>query len=149
VQIRIRVQGAAAISAALTALGERMLAETRTAVLTVLEQVARQERTLLSLGWHPAGTPTGSLPGTPPWRVSGDLSRSTRAEPPTLRGATWTGRAGPTSAYGRIHELGGWTGAGHRTYLPARPHLRPAWEIVRPTVAATFTRAWARATRPG
>jgi hypothetical protein len=148
VQVTIRVEGTAAVSAALADIGVRVLAETRTAVEKVLGQVARQERSLLSGGWHPPGTPTGSVPGSPPWRISGDLSRSVVAEPATLRGATWTGRAGPTSAYGRIQELGGWAGAGHRTYLPPRPHLKPAWAIVRPTVRITFEAAWTRATRP-
>lgn len=28
--------------------------------------------------------------------------------------------------YARIHELGGWTGQGHRTKIPKRPYLRRA-----------------------
>ena len=147
-RVDVTVTGTAEVSAALADIGVRVLTETRVAVEKVLGQVARQERSLLSTGWHPRGTPTGSVPGSPPWRISGDLSRSVVVEPATLRGATWTGRIGPTSVYGRIQELGGWTGAGHRTYLPPRPHLKPAWMIVRPTVRTTFEAAWTKATRP-
>ncbi len=143
-----QVHGADRVSVALARMAATALERTGTTVARVLHQVERQERTMLSLGWHPHGTPTGSVPPSPPWRISGDLSRSVKVEEPTLRGATWTGRSGPTSPYGRIHELGGWTGAGHRTYLPARPHLKPAWTIVRPTVRATFVRDWTVATRP-
>lgn len=129
------------VSAALKLIGAQSVAATGVAMKQVLERVARQERVLLSLGWHPYGTRTGSVPPAPPWRISGHMSRQVKVYGPVLFGgfrARWEGKVGPDVVYGRIHELGGWTGAGHRTYLPPRPSLGPAWRIVRPTVRPTF-----------
>lgn len=140
--------GVEKVTAAFAAMIAKVEEQTGPTVKKVLGQVARHERTLLSLGYHPYGTPTGSVPPAPPWRISGDLSRSVWVEPPLRRLFVWSGRVGPTSPYGRIHELGGWTGRGRSTYLPRRPHLKPAWQIVRPSVRYTFEMTWLRATRP-
>lgn len=116
----------------------------------VMDSVALHQRALLSMGWHPPGTPTGSVPPSPPWRISGAYSRSVRRDMTRKVGRyRWAGRVGPSREvpYVRIHELGGVTGRGHRTHLPARPSLKPAWQIVKPTVHRTFATQWARATR--
>jgi hypothetical protein len=114
----------------------------RVATKSVLDKIARQERILLSLGYHPYGTPTGSRPGEPPWRIGGHLAREVKVHGPDLhagfRGARWEGAVGSSAVYARIQELGGWAGRHHRTYLPPRPHLRPAWNIVRPGVRAIY-----------
>lgn len=144
----MEVHGVEEVLAATAAMAAKTLADTGKAVRKVLHQVARQERTQLSLGWHPPGTRTGSVPPEPPWRISGHLSRSVRVQEPVLRGATWFGQMGPTAVYSRIHELSGITGAGYRTFLPKRPHLMPAWRIVEPSVLPTFINTWARSTRP-
>jgi len=39
---------------------------------------------------------------------------------------SWTLTLGSDVPYARIHEFGGWTGAGHRTHIPQRPYLRRA-----------------------
>ena len=130
------------MSVALLLLRGELISAARDALVRSLEQVARQERTLLSLGWHSPGTPTGSVSPQPPWRVSGHLSRSVMTTRPRLswgwRGLAWKGSVGADAVYARIHELSGWTGRGHKTYLPPRPHLRPAWEIARPMVRPVF-----------
>lgn len=141
--MKIVVRGVDRVVAGLAAIVAREVEATPDAVEQVLQRVARQEKTLLSLGWHERGTPTGSAPGSPPWRISGALMGSVFVEPARPSGAfSWSGRVGPTSRYGRIHELGGNTGRGHRTYLPPRPHLAPAWRIVRPSVPSVFRGAW-------
>jgi hypothetical protein len=130
--------------------GVLLVAATGVAMKDLLDRVARQERVLLSLGWHPFGTPTGSIPPAPPWRVSGLMSRQVKTFGPFLIGIirpSWQGKVGPDVVYGRIHELGGWTGAGHRTYLPPRPSLGPAWRIVRPTVRPRFEHELKKAIR--
>ena len=38
----------------------------------------------------------------------------------------WRMKMGSDVPYARIHELGGWTGRGHKTKIPKRPYLRPA-----------------------
>lgn len=126
----------------------RIDAASRDSTEKVLKQVARQEKTLLSLGWHPPGTPTGSVSPDPPWRISRHLRSEVKTDGPHPSGPHgWWGRVGSTAIYARIQELGGVTGRGHRTRLPPRPHLKPAWAIVRPTVRRTFMRAWAAAVR--
>lgn len=156
---RTRVTGVPEVSAAFALMMATTTEATGDTVSKVLHQVKRHERTQLSRGWHPPGTPTGSIPPNPPWRVSGDLSRSVEVEEPHLAGWLWTGRMGPTAVYARIQELGGFVrianlgsvGPQRRSsyaYLPPRPHLRPAWDIVRPTVRHTFYDAWTRSTRP-
>lgn len=130
--------------------GVQLVAAAGVAMETTLKRVARQERVLLSLGWHPYGTPTGSVSPSPPWRISGRMSRSVKVFGPTLFGVIrpkWVGQVGPDVVYGRIHELGGWAGAGHRSYLPPRPSLGPAWRIVRPGVKAIFEHQLKRATK--
>jgi len=133
---------------ALTELGARYEKATEKATSHVLHQVQHQQRNMLSIGEHDEGTPTGSVPPMPPWRISGTLSRSVWVEEPKFSLGGWTGRVGPTAIYGRIQELGGWTGAGHRTHLPARPSLKPAWAIVRRTAMSTYAKYWALAQHP-
>lgn len=123
---------------------------TQQGVTHVLEQTQRQQKTLLSLGVHRRGTPTGSVAPNPPWRISGDLRASVEVEKGhRIAENRWMGRVGPSTRtpYGRIQELGGWTGRHHATKLPARPSLKPAWKVVRPTAGKTMARYWAEATR--
>lgn len=129
------------ISLKIRLLQKSLTAAAGMALRTTLERVARQERVLLSMGWHPAGTRTGSAPGQPPWRVSGHMSRQVKVYGPIFIGGwrpRWEGKVGPDVVQGRIQELGGWAGAGHRSYLPPRPSLGPAWRIVKPGVRVVF-----------
>ena len=92
--------------------------------------MVRETQTELSRASHPKGTPTPSAPGSPPAIVRGDLRRRVRAKPVTGGPLRWETTVGSTVVYARIHELGGDTGRGHRTHLPARPYLRPAFERI-------------------
>lgn len=38
--------------------------------------------------------------------------------------------------YARIHEFGGWTGAGHATYIPSRKYVSKAYEAVKEKITA-------------
>lgn len=69
--------------------------------------------------------PPVSDPGTPPAYRSGFLHDNvyTMSEP-TQTGAY--GEVWPSAVYARIHELSGWAGAGHRSFLPKRPYVKPA-----------------------
>lgn len=85
---------------------------------------SRTKKTLASYS-HSKGEPTTSPPGQPPALVTGTLRRSIKVK---VRGEghTTTAEVGPTAIYGRIQELGGVTGRGHTSTLPARPYLRPS-----------------------
>lgn len=134
------------------ALVEAVRVATPGGVDAIMKRTQRQAKTLLSLGWHEPGTPTGSRPGEPPWRISGRLRGSVAVSPPRRIGDKWRGRVGaqggaaPGTRYGRIQELGGVTGWRHRTRLPPRPWLKPAWRIVRPSIAHLMAERWDRAT---
>jgi hypothetical protein len=112
------------------------------AVNDVAATVARQQRKLLVLGSHRRGTKTGSPPGSPPWRITGALRDSVKVRRARARGSVIQAQVGATTVYARIQELGGDTGRDHRTHLPPRPSLYPAWKIVRPTVGRTVLVAW-------
>lgn len=99
----------------------------------------------LSIGTHRRGEPTTSAPGTPPDLVTGQLRRSIRVEGPTKTGpGAWESKTGPTAVYGRIQELGGVTGRGGATALPARPYLEPAVKalIDSGALSEVYTQAW-------
>lgn len=101
---------------------------------------------LLSLTSHPPGTPTPSMPGTPPSLISGALAASITATPATGDGPVWEAQVGPAGVvYARIQELGGITGAGHRTVLPPRPYMLPAQQGSTDMILFTMTQAWATA----
>lgn len=106
---RARTEGGRAAAAAMGAAGEREIKQR------------------LSLSSHPPGTPTPSPPGSPPSLVSGGLRRSVFEDGPREEGAgRWVTVVRPTAAQARIQELGGVSGRGHRTRLPARPYVRPS-----------------------
>lgn len=140
--INLQVTGADDLAAALDQVKRRVHQATRRAVTTAMGQVHEQTQVLLSLTSHPPGTPTPSPPGAPPSRVTGHLLGSLSPTGPIDSGGSVTGRLGPTAVYARIQELGGVTGAGHRTRLPPRPYLRPAYRLVRGRISRTFADAW-------
>jgi phage gpG-like protein len=99
------------------------------AVEECVDQTQRDTATLLRRKQHAPGTPTPSMRGEPPAKISGDLADSveaTRAHEVDM--FVWSAQVGPTNPppYGRIQELGGVTGRGHRTRLPPRPYQSKA-----------------------
>lgn len=116
----------------------------RTALGKAAHLVERETKALLSETSHERGTPTPSLEGQPPSLASGNLRRSiTVTGPATVGPAMWEARVGPTAVYGRIQELGGWTG--HSSHLPPRPYLAPALEGSRAEIRNIFREAWRKA----
>jgi hypothetical protein len=97
---------------------------------------------------HAFSTQTPSAPGTPPAAISGEMAGSMLNEPAYETGpATWLSQSGPTAAWSRIQELGGWMeahtekgmrwqqppGAWHKSMghsLPPRPYMKPTAEAL-------------------
>jgi hypothetical protein len=115
-----------ALVVALRGYGDRASDGARAAADAMALGAEREIKKTLRTSSHPRGTPSPSAPGSPPSLVSGALRRSVRAGRPRQTGAArWETATAPTIVYSRIHELGGWTGRGHRTYLPPRPYVAP------------------------
>jgi phage gpG-like protein len=131
---------------------ERMLVSlnvaTRAATAEASHLLEAEIKRTLSTSSHRKGTPTPSSPGEPPSLVTGTLRRSITVNGPHPLGAVrWEAEIGPTAVYGRIQELGGVTGRGHQTTLPARPYVAPAFAKLAATgaLARVYHAAWRRA----
>lgn len=134
-------QFTAALDALVAAAGEA----TKLAVVKGGHLIQAETQKKLTSSSHKKGTPTPSQPGEPPSLVTGQLRRSIRVDHPNRGGeGIWSTRIGPTAVYGRIQELGGVTGRGHATTLPARPYLAPALEaaISSGRLGDVFDEAW-------
>ena len=141
----VRLVGVPQFMAALDGMVGAADAASREAVAKGGHLIEAETKKDLSIGSHAKGQPTTSTPGTPPDLVTGQLRRSIKVTGPTKTGpGAWESRTGPTAVYGRIQELGGVTGRGGATYLPARPYLGPALQhlISSGRLAEVFTQAW-------
>lgn len=145
VEFRLEVRGLQQIPEALTRKAAALEVATRVATGLAAHIVERHTKDLLRRTVHKRHTPTPSQPGEPPARVSGDLGRSISVAGPTGVAGTFRASVGPTMIYGRIQELGGVTGRGHASHLPARPYLRPALDASREEITTLFFTAWRRA----
>lgn len=126
-----RFEGVPEFEAALTAKVAEMNAAARGAVTSGVHLIELRTKENLARTSHQRGTPTPAAPGQPPSLIDGTLRRSVKVKGPSREGADgWKAEIGPTAVYGRIQELGGMTGRGHRTRLPARPYLGPALDQV-------------------
>ncbi|MFE5369255.1 phage virion morphogenesis protein [Streptomyces mirabilis] len=125
---------------------------TPSAVEECRDQTRRDIIRLLRLKWHPRNTPTPSLPGEPPARISGDLLRSIKAFPvERTEPYTWKASIKSFNEYSRIQELGGVSGRGHRTHLPPRPYLKRAVNDLHDVgfYEGVFLTYWSEALRAG
>jgi phage gpG-like protein len=131
--VSVRLEGVDALARALDDLRDRAGVAAGDAVDAMANVAKTAIRTNLNLTSHPPGTPTPSPPGSPPSRITGALDDSVREtlrhHEPSVGHAE--NHVAPTMIYSRIQELGGWTGAGHRSFLPPRPYVRPALEAAR------------------
>jgi len=118
---------------------------TREGVLLMAHRTEAATKRTLATSSHGRRTPTPSNPGEPPSMISGNLMRSIAVQGPVGLAGAWEASVGPTAVYGRIQELGGRTGRGHRTTLPPRPYLEPSWESVRVELVAIMAGVWRRA----
>lgn len=91
--------------------------------------------------------PPASDPGTPPARRSGNLYDSVQQRLVELAGG-FQERVYPSTVYARIHELSGWAGAGHRSFLPKRPYVGPAFAAYKPDYRQAILESW-RSAQPG
>lgn len=113
-----------------------------------LHTIESAVKTLLSLRPHPPRTPSPATPGSPVGLISGHLMRSVRVDGPWQRSLTTVeGSVGPTAVYARIHELSGFSGKGHRTYIPMRPYWRPSVDALLSQVHQGYADRWAQAIR--
>lgn len=102
----------------------------------LVQQTAKDNLALTS---HERGTPTPSVPGSPPSMISGDLRDSVKVVgPESISGFRWRAQVGPTMPYGRIQELGGH--AGHAN-LPARPYMAPSLDQSLDEIREIFVQA--------
>ena len=143
--VEAQVDGDEAWGTAADALLERVRAATDTGVDDGLALIQQEAQRNLSLTSHPPRTPTPSRPGDPPALISGALRRAVKARRDRRGPDVFSGGVGPAIVYGPIQERGGWAGAGHRSYLPPRPYLRPAALVAAPKVRKLFADAWTRA----
>lgn len=108
---------------AMSALADRVHAAMEGAVDEGTEAVKEQIQGNLRQRLYPPVAPEGE----PPAYRSGHLHDEVYTSfEPTATGAI--GQAWPSAVYARIHELSGWTGRGHLSFLPRRPYVEPAME---------------------
>lgn len=145
--IGLTITGIAEAERALVAAEKRIRSATRKATSEATRLAQRRAHAELSRYSHAPGTPTSSPPGSPPARISGRLRGSLSPTGPIPTGDGFLGRLGPTAPYGRIQELGGVTGRGHSTTLPARPYMRPTCEgmLSDGSLRRIYIQAWGRA----
>lgn len=151
VEIRIRVRKTKTLNA-LDRIIRAIEELTPQAVEEVRDQTRRDVVRLLRLKWHPKNTPTPSMPGEPPARISSDLLRSIRPFPVERTGEfTWKASIKSFNDYSRIQELGGVSGRGHRTHLPPRPYLKTAVNDLHAAgfYKGVFITYWSEALRAG
>lgn len=144
--VRMETSGFDAWRAAMATKKTAVTRATRTATRQGRIRLERAYKQALRRRSHKRGTPTPSPPGEPPAKVSGHLSRTVKGRGPTVvRRGVFMAEIGPTAAYSRIQELGGVTGAGHRTTLPARPYIKPTNRAEFARIHGMYRRAWAEA----
>ncbi|MEU1371998.1 hypothetical protein ABZ454_38815 [Streptomyces sp. NPDC005803] len=141
----IDVLGVTQLTHALQGMVASLDTATRLATAQASHLLEREIKKTLATSSHPRGTPTPSSPGEPPSLVTGTLRRSITVKGPLPLGiGRWEAQIGPTAVYGRIQELGGVTGRGGATVLPARPYVHPAYAKLAASGALThlYHSAW-------
>lgn len=146
IEVKFVISGVEKYDAAIDELIFRLSDATWEATRDGLHLIESAEKTLLSLRPHPNRTPTPASPGSPPGLISGHLMRGVRVDGPWQMSLTHVeGSVGPTAVYARIQEMSGWAGAGHRSFIPARPYHHPTVDALIPQVRQGYADRWARA----
>jgi phage gpG-like protein len=141
-EMRIDMPNWAGIAAQITGRAAGLDAATRAGLELVGELAEHAMVEQLTLRSHPPGTPTPSAPGQPPALITGTLAGSVVTRGPIGAAGRYEMVVGATAEYARIHELGGRTGAGHRTVLPPRPYVHPALIAAQRDMLAVMIRTW-------
>lgn len=146
------VEGGDQFHEALQAIAGRMSAATETALEESADLVVTTTQGKLSHAgtYRPPnarpGSPMSSEPGTPPALQSGYLrDQVLRRLEGEVDAGVFQARVYPSTVYARIQELGGVTGRGHRTHLPARPYFEVSVEECRDEVYSVFVNTWSKA----
>jgi hypothetical protein len=132
-----------AFNAGLRAWGERAHAATEQGV----QKAGSELKAVIQDNLARSHYPPASEPGTPPAYRSGFLHDNVYQRTRELSGG-FQERVYPSTVYARIHELSGWAGAGHRSFLPKRPYVGPALEEYTPQFRGVMVKAW-RGALPG
>jgi hypothetical protein len=140
--LRATVESAGFI-AGLEAWAERAHKATQRGVEDAGAKVKEKIEANLALREYPPAAPVGS----PPAMRSGALHDSVQQRLVEL-GAGFQARVYPSIVYARIHELSGRAGKGHRSFLPKRPYVGPAFASYKPDFRSDMLEAW-RAAAPG
>jgi phage gpG-like protein len=127
--------------AALQAWGERTTEATQAGVKDGAEVVRKAIQDNLSARSYPPASPAGE----PPALRTGYLHDNVYVRGPLAVDAGWQARIYPSTVYARIHELSGWAGRGHRSFLPARPYVRTASESSAQAAGDAVAKAWRQA----
>lgn len=129
--------------AALRAWDERTVEATQAAAHDAGEIVREAIQDNLARRDYPPASPEGEPPA---WRTGWLFEHVYLNVLPTDTG--WQARAYPSTVYARIHELSGWAGRDHASFLPERPYVRPARDETVPRVGDAFVSRW-RGAMPG
>lgn len=129
--------------AGLKAWGERAHAATKTGV----QEGGKQLQAVIETSLDRTHYPPVSEPGTPPAYRSGALHDSVLQRTVDL-GTGFQQRVYPSTVYARIHELSGWAGRGHKSFLPERKYLQPSLDEFEPDFRPIMLDAW-RGALPG
>ncbi|MEY9937290.1 hypothetical protein [Streptacidiphilus sp. MAP5-3] len=142
----LTVRGVDDLRAALEEMTTRVQRATPQAVEAGAKEMKSAVQAKLELKSHARGTPTPAAPGEPPAKIDGRLRDSVRYDPPMqTQPGLWMTVLGATTVYAAIHELSGWAGRNHASFIPKRPYLRPAAEetMRNPAFRAAFAKIWA------
>lgn len=129
--------------AALQAWGERTIEATQQGVRDGAQVVRGAIQDNLAQRSYPPASPAGE----PPALRTGYLHDNVYVRTLAIDGG-WQARIYPSTVYARIQELSGWAGRGHRSFLPARPYVRPASESSAQAAGDAVALAW-RGALPG
>lgn len=118
------IEGLTEFKASMDALTDAIDAASKAGTIAQAAHLEGDIKDKLKLTAHARGTKTPSLPGEPPSTVDGTLARSIQVDGPEQIGfGNYLAAVGSDGVvYSRIQELGGQTGRGHETTLPARPY---------------------------
>lgn len=140
--VSFTVEGIDEFKAALQALARSSEAATEDGLIVAVEETRTVIQRNLSLRTWPPASPAG----TPPAFRTGALHDAVLVSGARDEGdGVYEARTWPSLVYARIQELGGWAGAGHRSYLPPRPYVEPALAEMADRVREILAGHWSEA----
>lgn len=140
----MRLQGVSEFNASVDEMAALLDVATKKATVRAAAAVERRIKQKLKQTAHKRGTKTPSAPGDPPSTVDGTLARSITVDGPEMVGfGNYTAAVGSDGvAYSRVQELGGDTGRGHATKLPARPYTLNSLDEMQDRISRIASEEW-------